>query len=99
MHCKHDPIYVFSGMNLRGLVSNFHIHVSVSDLYLLTISTPILLQQDRWAAQFHFWQFVFNFWCSAVALCASSPDTVQSHIYSHICLLKSASQPSDNDNR
>jgi hypothetical protein len=29
---------------MRGLVPNFHIHVSVSDLYIPTISPPILLQ-------------------------------------------------------
>jgi hypothetical protein len=32
-------------MKLRGLVPNFHIHVSVSDLYIRTIGTPILLQK------------------------------------------------------
>jgi hypothetical protein len=35
-------------MKLRGLVPNFHIHVSVSDLYIPTIGPPILLQQNRW---------------------------------------------------
>jgi hypothetical protein len=42
VHCKEDPIYVFPEMKLRGLVSNFHIHVSVGDLYIPTISLPIL---------------------------------------------------------
>ncbi len=32
---------------LRGLSPNFHIHVSVSDLYIPTIGPPILLQ-NRW---------------------------------------------------
>jgi hypothetical protein len=31
-HCKEDPIYVFPEMKLRGLVPNFHIHVS--NLYI-----------------------------------------------------------------
>jgi hypothetical protein len=31
-------------MKLRGLVPNFHIHVSVSDLYIPTIGPPILQQ-------------------------------------------------------
>jgi hypothetical protein len=31
---------------LRGLSPNFHIHVSVSDLYILTIGLPILLQEN-----------------------------------------------------
>jgi hypothetical protein len=30
-------------MKLRGLVPNFYIHVSVSDLYIPTIGPPILL--------------------------------------------------------
>ncbi len=40
-----DPIYVFTEMKLRDLVPNFHIHVTVSNLYIPTISPPILLQQ------------------------------------------------------
>ena len=32
-------------MKLRGLVPNFHIHVSVSDLYIPTIGPPILLRK------------------------------------------------------
>ncbi len=35
-HCKENPIYVLPGKKLRGLSSNFHIHVSVSDLYFPT---------------------------------------------------------------
>ncbi len=38
LHCKQDPIYVFTKMKLRGLVPNFHIHLSVSNLYIPTIS-------------------------------------------------------------
>ena len=34
-------------MKQRGLVPNFHIHLSVSDLYISTIGPPILLQQCR----------------------------------------------------
>ncbi len=32
-HCKKSPIYVFPEKELCGLSPNFHIHVSVSDLY------------------------------------------------------------------
>jgi hypothetical protein len=32
-------------MKLRGLVPNFHIHVCLSDLYILRIGPPILLRQ------------------------------------------------------
>ncbi len=41
----HLPIYVFPEMKLRGLVPNFHIHVSINDLCM--IGPPILLQQIR----------------------------------------------------
>jgi hypothetical protein len=33
VHCNENPIYVFLFWELRGLSPNFHIHVSVSDLY------------------------------------------------------------------
>jgi hypothetical protein len=34
LHCKEDPIYEFPEIKLRGLVPNFNIPVSVSDLNL-----------------------------------------------------------------
>jgi hypothetical protein len=34
LHCQKDPIYVFTEMKLCGFVPNFHIYVSVSDLYI-----------------------------------------------------------------
>jgi hypothetical protein len=40
MHCKQDPIYVFQEMKLCGLFSNFHIHIFVSDLYILILQEP-----------------------------------------------------------
>ncbi len=40
-------IYVFPEKELRGLIPNFHIHVSVSDLYIPTFGPPIFLQQNR----------------------------------------------------
>jgi len=40
------PFYVFQEKELRAcLFPNFHIHVSVSDLYIPTIDLPILLQE------------------------------------------------------
>ncbi len=36
LHCKEIWIYVFQGNALCGLSPNFHIHVSVSDLYIPT---------------------------------------------------------------
>ncbi len=37
MHCTENLKQIFPEMKLRGLVPNFYIHVSVSDLYILTI--------------------------------------------------------------
>jgi hypothetical protein len=34
-------------MKLRGLVNNFHINVSVSDLHIPKIGLPILHQENR----------------------------------------------------
>ncbi len=37
VHCTENSKQIFQEMKLRGLVSNFYIHVSVSDLYIPTI--------------------------------------------------------------
>ncbi len=47
MHGKEDSNYVLVEIKLRGLVPNFHIHTSVSDLYIPRIRPPILLQPNR----------------------------------------------------
>jgi hypothetical protein len=36
---------IFPEKELRGHSPNFHIHVSVSDLYIATVGLPILLQK------------------------------------------------------
>ncbi len=41
--------YVFPERELRGLITNFYIHISVSDLYIPTIGPPIFLQPSRQA--------------------------------------------------
>ncbi len=46
-HCNENPIYVFSEKELRCLSPNFHIYVSVSDLYIPGFSPHIFLQQNR----------------------------------------------------
>jgi hypothetical protein len=33
---------------MRGLSPNFHIHVSVIDLYIPSIGVPILLPENMW---------------------------------------------------
>jgi hypothetical protein len=46
-YCNENPIYVFPEKELRGLSHNFHIHLSVSDLYVSRISQHTFLQQNR----------------------------------------------------
>jgi hypothetical protein len=46
-YCNKNPICVFSGKELSGLSPNFHIYVSVGDLYIPRIGPPIFLQQSR----------------------------------------------------
>jgi len=43
LHCTENLKQIFSELKLRGLVPNFYIHVSVSDLYILMIGPHILL--------------------------------------------------------
>jgi hypothetical protein len=51
-------------MKLRGLVTNFHIHVTLGNLYITTIGPPILLQKiGEWKLgtrprAFHFWEYI-----------------------------------------
>ncbi len=53
VHCKVQRQYtenskqIFPEMKLHNLSPNSYIHVSVSDLYILTIGLPILLQENR----------------------------------------------------
>jgi hypothetical protein len=46
LHFKEISIYVFPEKQLCGLSSNFHIHVSVSDVYIPTIGPPLFLEQN-----------------------------------------------------
>ncbi len=45
MQRTENPNQIFPEKELRGHSPNFHIHVSVSDLYIPTINLPILLQE------------------------------------------------------
>jgi hypothetical protein len=47
LHYNEHSIYVFPEKELRGLSPNFHIHVSVSDLYIPRTGPHIFLQQNR----------------------------------------------------
>jgi hypothetical protein len=74
MHCKENPIYVFLFWELRGLSPNFHIQVSVSDLYISCsrIGRSIVEIYNRSqtyecgncgnvAVQLLFWEYMFQF--------------------------------------
>jgi hypothetical protein len=62
MHCKKIWIYIFPEKEVRGLSPNFHIHVSVGDLYIPMFGSPIFLQQIMQTDQ------VFKF--SVLCLCS-----------------------------
>jgi hypothetical protein len=46
-HCNENSIYVLLFWELRCLITNFHVHESVSDLYIPRIGQHIWLQQNR----------------------------------------------------
>jgi hypothetical protein len=46
MHCKDKNLkQIFPEKEYRGLSPNFHIHVSVSELYIPTMGLPFLLEE------------------------------------------------------
>jgi hypothetical protein len=47
VHCNENSIYVLLFWELQDFSPNFHIHVSVSDLYIPRISPHIFLQPNR----------------------------------------------------
>ncbi len=51
LHCKDTKPKIrnkYKKKELCGLSPNFHIHLSVNDLYILTIGLPIVLQENMW---------------------------------------------------
>ncbi len=50
LHTIENSKQIFPEKELRGLSPNFHIRVSVIDLYIPTIGLPILLQENKWTA-------------------------------------------------
>ncbi len=47
LHCNENPIYVFPKKELPLLSPNFHIHVSVSDLYIPRIGPHTIFSCSR----------------------------------------------------
>ncbi len=47
LHCNENPIYLFPEKELRGLSPNFHIRMSVRDLYIPRMGPQIFLLQNR----------------------------------------------------
>jgi hypothetical protein len=47
-HNTENSKQIFPEKELRGLSPDFHIHVSVIDLYIPRIGLPILLQENMW---------------------------------------------------
>jgi hypothetical protein len=42
VHCNEHPTYVLLFWELRSLSPNFHIHVTVSDLYIYELTVGVL---------------------------------------------------------
>jgi hypothetical protein len=65
-------------MKLRGLVPNFHIHVSVSDTYVPTIGPPI------------FWEYLFQIFCTVKIsrLRTSSKSSQLLLVYKHLLCVR-----------
>ena len=47
-HNTENSKQIFPEKELRGRSPSFHIHVSVSDLYIPTIGLPFPLQKNMW---------------------------------------------------
>jgi hypothetical protein len=47
-HNTENSKHIFPEKELPGLSPNFHINVSVSDLYILTIGLPVQLLENMW---------------------------------------------------
>jgi hypothetical protein len=62
LHCTENSTHIFPEMKLHGLVPNFHIPVSVCDLYIPVIGLPILLQQIGGLIILYYYYIIVLFW-------------------------------------
>ncbi len=71
LYCKENPIYLIPEMKLHGLVPSFHIHVSVSNLYIPTLCPRIheCGNLERGRAVSFLKIHKPNFWYIAFAVC------------------------------
>jgi len=56
-HNSKNSKKIFPGKELHGLCPNFHIHVSVSDLYIPLIGPPILLENSGKYVD-RYWEYI-----------------------------------------
>ncbi len=89
MDYNENPIYVVPEKELRGLSPNFHINVSLRDLYILRIGPHIFLQQNRQTnggniishrhmnveigTEFLFWEYLLRIFSIVSLQCAIGP--------------------------